>query len=754
MATLQGMLRIPSLTHAGRAIAAATLFLIAAGASAGAQSREQRINIDAFRDSIGKGRDTFALKALERDLIAAARDHRSDPLVHLRLGFLSLRLGDVGGRGHYEDAGSEFQWVVDLQPRWPYGWFGLGLAEYGIGDSDMPLVQGLRTMLGKDALTRAANAFAKSAEVDPEFVDGLVDLANTALQQRINSRADVALAALRRAAGTPAGRHPAVMLARGQVERGVGSLDSARAALNALLRIEPANARALLELARVRFAQGRLDGGDPWYRGLAIADAGAMADYLTDIGPVLPDSVFRKLDVATLGERVSILRGFWMLRDNDELHRPGERLREHYRRLDHARRNFRLVTPNRQFDIAERYRSGQTEFDDRGIIYIRHGAPDQRAAYNIPGVEPNETWRYRRDGADLVFHFVARQDVQDFRLVESVFDVLGFAATVTLRDGSDSLLQSDRVNGLLRSREGIDPIYSRLLGAGRGGSAQLQTAERTLGRVSIAQGTSSDSWRPTFADALPARIETVAVGQDARGPSLQLAFAVAGSALRGKPTPDGFVYLIRMRAVVLAADGRMVASIDTTRAFVTRSEVPAREHLLGHAALSVPAGDLTVRVALETEDAGMVTSRDPIHVAGNSGTGIGLSDLAIGSRTVQLPWITASGDTAWANPLATFPSALPLQLYFEVTGLPRGTPYRIDITMARPRGGSVFKRIFGGNGAAIKLGFDGTHPGGIAAVARTLSLAEIKPGEYVLEVTVTDREGRAATRRRNVNVLR
>lgn len=754
MATFQPMLRIPSLPHAGRAVAVAILLVIAGGATAGAQSREQRLNIDAFRDSIGRGRDTFALKALERILVAAAREQRSDPMVHLRLGFLSLRLGDIGGGGHYEDAGSEFQWVVDLQPRWPYGWFGLGLAEYGVGDSDMPLVQGLQTMLGKDALTRAANAFAKSAEVDPEFVDGLVELANTALQQRINSRADVALLALRRAADTPAARHPAVMLARGQVERSAGSLDSARAALDALLQIEPGNARALLELARVRFAQGRLDGGDPWYRGLAIADAGAMAIYVTDIAPILPDSVFRKLEVANLADRVSILRGFWMMRDNDELHRPGERLREHYRRLDHARRNFRLVTPNRQFDIAERYRSGQAEFDDRGVIYIRHGAPDERAAYNSPGIEPNETWRYGRDDGDLVFHFVARQDVQDFRLVESVFDVLGFAATVALRDGSDSLLHSDRVNQLLRSREGIDPIYSRLLGAGRGGSAQLQTAERALGRLSIAQGTSSDSWRPRFADALPARIEIVAVGQDATGPSVQLAFAVPGSALRGKPTPSGFVYPIRMRAVVLGADGRMVASIDTTRAFVTRSEVPAGEHLLGHVALRVPAGDLTVRVALETEDAGMVTSRDPIHVAGNSGVGIGLSDLAIGSRTVQLPWITASGDTAWANPLATFPSALPLQLYFEVTGLVRGTLYRIDITMARARVGSVFKRIFGGNGAAIKVGFEGTHPGGIAAIARTLSLAEIKPGDYVLDVTVTDRDGGAATRRRNVSVVR
>ncbi len=36
---------------------------------------------------------------------------------HLRLGFLALRLGDLaGGAGHYDDAASEFQWAIDLQP--------------------------------------------------------------------------------------------------------------------------------------------------------------------------------------------------------------------------------------------------------------------------------------------------------------------------------------------------------------------------------------------------------------------------------------------------------------------------------------------------------------------------------------------------------------------------------------------------------------------------------------------------------------
>ncbi len=74
-------------------------------------------------------------------------------------------------------------------------------------------------------------------------------------------------------------------------------------------------------------------------------------------------------------------------------------MREHYRRLFYARKNFQLTSLNRHYDIVERYRSGSRDFDDRGIIYIRHGEPSSRASYAAPGLEPNESWRYSRPTA-------------------------------------------------------------------------------------------------------------------------------------------------------------------------------------------------------------------------------------------------------------------------------------------------------------------------------------------------------------------
>ncbi|MEZ4412030.1 MAG: hypothetical protein R2910_03485 [Gemmatimonadales bacterium] len=192
-----------------------------------AQSVADRAAIEAWRDTLAQTTDTIMLLRWERLMIADAKTDRNNTMLHLRLGFLSLRYGDLAGGIHYDDAASEFEWATQLEPTWPYPWYGLGMAELAIGDSQLAIVTGLKTMFGKDALAKAADAYARSAEVDPGFVQGLVELANTSLAQRVNIRLDVALDALRQSAHSPSAENPQVLLARGRIEREVGSPDSA-----------------------------------------------------------------------------------------------------------------------------------------------------------------------------------------------------------------------------------------------------------------------------------------------------------------------------------------------------------------------------------------------------------------------------------------------------------------------------------------------------------------------------------------------
>jgi GWxTD domain-containing protein len=727
------------------------------------QAPADRAMLERFRDSLAAATDVPSLQSLESELIGRARRERDDPLLHLRLGFVALRLGQltegIPSRRHYDDAGGEFEWAIQVAPDWPWGWFGLGLAELGVGNSELALVEGIQTMLGRDALTRSANAFAKSAEVDPAFVEGLVELSNTALRQRINSRMDVALAALRRAGRTPASATPAVLLSRGRIERASGSLDSSAASLRGLLAQDSSNTMAWLELARTLFLQDDRTAMDFWYRGLAEADSITLALYREDLMTVLPDSTLRRFDRADPEGRVILLQAFWRARDVDELHPEGARLAEHYRRLDYARRSFRLVSERRQFDIAERYRSGQTEYDDRGIVYIRHGEPDQTARYNAPGIEPNETWLYRREGEDLLFHFVARQDVQDFRLVESLFDVLPFRSTVAmldaegLRDDARGDELARHTEGLLRSRQGMSTIYTRLLGVGRGGNAQMLTEEREMGRHAIAVGTGTDSWPIFLGDRIKATLDVLAVGSDVEGAQVQFAFAISGDGLSARQITQGFAYPVRTRASVLTLDGTVIASVDTTRTFLAAEPIGEDQLLLGRLPVTVPPGMFTVRMAVQTDDGGLVTARDTIRVASPLGPDAGLSDLALGVRSVELPWQIATGDTAWVNPTLRFPRDEPMQLYFEVTGMSPGTPYTIEMAVKKPAGRSIFKRLFGGSGTALRLSFSQQSPGGVDRIVRELNLGDISAGSYFLEVVVRTQDGYEISRQRPFEVV-
>jgi GWxTD domain-containing protein len=717
------------------------------------QASPDRVALERFRDSLAGTVDSTGLLGLEQRMIEAVKADRNNALGHLRLGFLSLRLGDLGGQAHYDDAASEFQWAIDLQPNWPYSWYGMGLAEYGVGDSQISFVTGLKTMLGKDALTRSAMALAKSAEVDPSFVRGLVELANTALRQRVNIKLGVALDALRRAASTPAGTDPQVLLARGRVEREVGDGDSALVAFQGYLAHATNRSLGQLEIARTLFLLGRFDGAAPYYEGAASDDSAGIAGYRVDLATIATDSVLREFDEAHGARRAAYLKRFWSQRDRSDLRSEGERLREHYRRLFYARKNFQLTSLNRHYDIVERYRSGSRDFDDRGVIYIRHGEPTTRATYAAPGLEPNESWRYSRPEGDLIFHFVAREDVQDFKLVESLFDVLGFSSTIALR--ADRVDQNPMAEQLMVSRERLSPIYQRLQNAGQIGSSRYQTEERRVGQESIAEGTTSDSYELSFPSELKVQSEVLAVGRDSAGSEVQIAYAIAGKSLEPMTVTRGYLYSVRVRFVATDRSRRVVASLDSTRHFVSPAPVPPDEHLVGRVSVPVPAGQYEYRLAIQQgEESGVVLPRDTVRIGQPTASTIALSDLVLGSRSSNLLWHRTAGDTVLFNPLHTFKRSEDMELYYEVQGLETGSPYAVRVAVRRQGGGGgLFKKIFGGGSAALSLKFAARATALVESAHRTLKLEGLKPGNYTLEVLLTDGAGRKDRREQEFQVV-
>jgi len=85
-----------------------------------AQEPADRARLDSLAASFAGIADSTTLLAMETTRIAYAKEHRDDPMVHLELGMLAYRIGEVAaGTKHYDDAAGEFEWASQLRADWP-----------------------------------------------------------------------------------------------------------------------------------------------------------------------------------------------------------------------------------------------------------------------------------------------------------------------------------------------------------------------------------------------------------------------------------------------------------------------------------------------------------------------------------------------------------------------------------------------------------------------------------------------------------
>ena len=720
-------------------VLAASLAALATGRSH-AQSPTERLALDSLRAAIGAVADSGVLLAREQERIAFARQHRDDPLIHLELGYIAYRLGELTlARKHYDDAAGEFEWASGLRPDWPFPWYGLGQAELAIGESGVIPLENIRQILGADELSKAARAFARAAQADPSFTRALVDLGATALRQRIAPRLTVAQHALRLAGGTPASGQPAVLLVRGRVERELDANDSALATFRAYLAAGGDGALGGLELARTFYAVGHPDSAVRSYFAAAsrrpVSDS-AREEFRRDVVWIATAADLRAFDALPNDSLGPWLRGFWGRRDVADARARGDRLVEQFRRYAYARANFRLATRHRHYDITEIYRdSTQSDFDDRGVIYLRHGEPDARARYvGDDNVHPNETWAYRRpppDG-DLVFHFVSRGHVQDFKLVASLLDAYDFSTAVAMASPND--FPASVVEGLLNSRSTISPIYEQLAHSGATGRAQLLARERRENLRSEERGTTTDSYALRYARDLRPVVTAFAVAG-----ALHVVFAIPAGALSPFTVEAGGVaYPMRLRLVVFDGQQREIASQDTVRIFGAAGPLAAGSYLTGQMSLAVPAGSWRFHFVAEEmrTDAGALVPGEAVAVPA-AGPAFAASDLVLGRVGSGLVWRRPEGDVP-LNPLMRYPREGDLELYYEVYGLPERAAVATHVAVTPRSRGSILSRLFGRRGGARLEYTTQTDAPGLTRVRQRLGLTGLAPGTYDLEVTLRD----------------
>lgn len=715
----------------------ALLLLVLPSALAG-QTTSDRAAFDRLRDSLAAVHDTAALRILQRSL-----RQRSNPADRVELALVALRRAELQADADAGDARDALRGVVRRAPDWPVAWHLLAQAEIRRAAWERSDALALGNRIGTGSLERALEDERRALDADPRYLPAALGLAELALGLRDTALYVPARDALRRADRAQAGPPAPLLLARGRLERATDEPDSALAAfMRAAAGADSGvSAMARLEQARTALAGSAADGERLYFAEAATADTGVVAGYRADLAPIAPDSDLARFDRLDGAARAAWLERFWSDRDHAALRSDGERLREHYRRLLYARRHFALTISRRFYGGQDAYRSGSEELDDRGVIYVRHGEPRTRLKPFVFGLMPNETWRYGQADGDLLFHFSAGYDTNgggdlyDYRLVESVLD---------LRGAADA--EQDQ---LLLSRETLSPLYGRMLHWGPNGAARARARERGIGRASIDYGTTTDSYELQFASRLTAYGDLIGIGTDHGMPLAQFVFAVGAAETTPMAASDGVSYHVRARVVLLDGADHAVAHADTTLAFQLDHPLTRGQYLIGRVELPTPAGHFAWRAALEQgREAGVVLPTDSVTVR-STGPLLSLSDLALGVRAASARWMPTPADTVLLTPFDLFLAGSPVELYYEVAGARAGTTYRHEIGVFRVGGADRVE-----DRPVVTLRVDEATGTDAIRAHRTLQLARLKPGAYVVEVKVTAPDGTADVRRRMIRVVK
>ncbi len=728
--------------------------------SARAQQPAERATLDSIRAACEAQPDSVWLIRREQERIAVARADRDNAILHMELGYLAYRLGEVtGGRKRYEDAASEFQWAADLRPQWPYAWYWLGLSELSMGESGVIIVENIRQLLGQDYLAQAAHSFERAVQADPTFSRALVDLAATALRQRIAPRLAVVQAVLRGVARGPAGRLSEVQLARGRIERRLNEPDSALDAFEAYLTLGGDSGIGGVEIARTEALRFRRDSCLAWYfRALtrAVSDS-ARRDVRRDLRWIATPEELAVFDRTSPDSVVFVLHRFWESRDAVDARRPGERLGEQFRREHYALEHFALVSRRRNLDVSFAFRdTSQSEYDDRGVVYLRHGEPAERAQYAAPGFDANESWLYHLGGSagDVVLHFVALNDVSDFRLMESLRAVcrqrrrniapLVGGNLVLGRTPMDRSVRLDTGNTditqCVQSRAGLSEIYDRLARPGTTATDNMWAGERQATLEMVREAVTTDSYAHRYAASLRPVVSWFAVADAAMQPELHVVFAVSATRLHPVTGQQGAVtYPLALRLLVTdSATGALVAALDTVRVFHSPQRLAPGAFLTEQLVMRVPAGRYHWAFVIEEEraSAGDAMTRQVLDVPAME-SGFAVSDVVLGREGSGLVWRRGAGDVP-LNPLMRFPRDGEATLFYELYGLPQGASVatRVRVTSAGSR--SLLRRLFGGGGGADLAYSTVTDAAGRSTVRQRIGLKGLSPGRYTLHVELTD----------------
>ncbi|HET6779294.1 MAG TPA: GWxTD domain-containing protein [Gemmatimonadales bacterium] len=489
--------------------------------------------------------------------------------------------------------------------------------------------------------------------------------------------------------------------------------------------------RAALELARLRLATGRPGADSLYYQVAASADPRIVRDLRYDIGLVADPQELSAFDRLQSPARPAWLRRFWEDRDLEDLRPRGSRLREHYRRIGVARERFRLLSYPRHYELNELWINRDAEYDDRGLVYIRHGEPDVTASALRVGACPNTSWLYRRLEGNLVLHFVARQNPDDWRLVETLANVSGERGATTRVRRAGPSHSCAVVDDLADSRRRLDPIYARLAvnQTQRNWERELNITTRSR---EVSTTTDSDLLRFPSDLNLSWRAYGLLGNSPRRGRMLVLVSVPAPSL--APISQDPLAYGFRMRLV--ARSGPRAFELDSVRRLGVRQAPKKGQMVTFTTEVPLEAGTWRVGLALQQQrdSAGEVRHDREVPVPDARGTRLALSDIVLGDATGGWPWAAPDGPFPLSS-TGTYVRGEPVPIFYEIAGAGTRGDIESEVTLVRDDGKGR---------STIRFTERTDRP--VLRVRRELNTSKSQPGRYTLTVRIRTPDNRRAAR--------
>jgi hypothetical protein len=422
--------------------------------------------------------------------------------------------------------------------------------------------------------------------------------------------------------------------------------------------------------------------------------------------------------------------------------------------------------------IDERHR--RLPFDDRGLILVRHGEPDDVIRTARAELPVNESWLYKEAyGLPRFFHFLKGEGRPDFALAgefppcparslgqslaqgprlhfelyEQLAPLIQYYEDRARYDSRlqifafrcETAVQTEHRKALAKYPEEVSGLDARdlsLYGANLAAEARL-TARQALRR---------ESYAPEFDSDLRFIYDFYALKGENGQTDLTAALLIPGEVLEPANVKGQVVYSFAVSFILADSLAGRVDRVDTVFRYRAPGPLAAGAYLRTHVVLSArPAGSAFYRLVVRNvavSGQGQLYG-GPTRVRGFSSQDLTLSDIVLAEGEGGT-W-RRGGVRLSLRPSHGFREGEPIALFYEIYNLPAGAPYRTELTIepigARGAWSGLMRLLrLRRSPLGLSLRFQGEAGMPVGAGFQELRQvsAALLPGAYTLRVKITN----------------